>query len=193
MLSLIKSKVHLAWPPRQAVKHVAGPSQSHAVKTFVHEVLCLLVASYIPALSKASSTSLSVSSRPTWTLMLSEEDLGRRILLTVGLFPFLCVSASLGSVCLLFGSHQGGVCAWTVVLSILFLVPIFDIWFPQPLLWGQQIKSKNQLDVHIMFFFFYPSQEKAYMVIFSAEETRVAQNNKRELFKEYRKEAKPPN
>lgn len=149
------------------------------------EVLCLLVASYITASSKAPSTSLSVSSRAAWTLMLSEEDLGRRIQLTIGLFPFLGASASLGNVCLLFGSYQRRVCAWAVVLGTLFLVPLFwYIWLPQPLSWGQQMKSKNKLALYVLVFvfFFYPSQEKAYIVIHSGGETSEAQNNKKELF-----------
>lgn len=47
------------------------------------------------------------------------------------------------------------------------------------------MKSKNQLALYVLVFVFsfYPSQEKAYIVIHSGGETSVAQNNKKELFK----------
>lgn len=117
--------------------------------------------------------------------------------MTVGLFPFLGASALpgralLGSICLLLVSHQGGACVGAVVLSIRFLVPIFDILLPQPLLWRQQMKSKSQW-IFTCFFFFFSltlpfSRETLHRKTFSGEK-RVEQTSERELFKkEYNKE-----
>lgn len=79
--------------------------------------------------------------------------------MTVGLFPFLGASALpgralLGSICLLLVSHQGGACVGTVVLSICFLVPIFDILLPQPLLLETTNEIKESVEsLHVWFFF----------------------------------------